>query len=212
MSEVEHKFNKGQRVRLKGDRSEIYPRAFGGSEGIVKGRKYDETGYYSMVYIEWDENHWCYNGETNMWTLEDHFEPVEKTVMPNEFDDFLGDLAALIEARQRRPVEEDKAPVPAPPQLEDDEPEGRYERNLIQGAKFAESAQAFMVIAVTREPDPTDPNETILIPEVFTDYREDDAALLLDAQLSQVAAAAHTEAVATLIHQLLEERNGDDPS
>src|SRR5215210_1854477 len=73
----DHKFEVGQRVRLVKDA--LYPLALHGMEGWIRKRNRDNLGY-PMVYIEWDKDHWAYNGEGDEWTMEAHFEAVEDKV------------------------------------------------------------------------------------------------------------------------------------
>ncbi len=77
----------GTRVRLKSDRADVYPFAVAGSEGVIKARRSDDMRAFPMVFIEWDHDHWTYNGEQHGWTFEDHFEPVKDSKMPEKKPD-----------------------------------------------------------------------------------------------------------------------------
>lgn len=204
------KFRKGQRVRLRYDCSDVYRRAFGGSEGIVRANKYDETGHFPMVYVHWDKDHWSYNGEDDLWTFESHFDLVEE-VMADKFDEFLSGLTNFIESYQNAPDDDDIEEFDD--ELDEDNPHGSdYEGIVDQAADFARDCEAFILVAVSRQDHPLKPGETILIPEIFTDFKSDEAALLMDSQLSQVSAAAHTEAVSILISRIMRERGKNGPS
>ncbi len=79
---TETSFQKGERVRIKEwVDPQIYNNALTlGNEAIIKDISKDRWGF-QMVYVEWDKNHWTYNGAPDKWTYADHFEKV-KTEMP----------------------------------------------------------------------------------------------------------------------------------
>lgn len=54
-----------------------------GSQGWIKKHKVDEFGY-PHVYIQWDKDHWAYNGAPDGWTWEDHFNVVEVNMKDNK--------------------------------------------------------------------------------------------------------------------------------
>lgn len=205
------KYKKGQRVKLLDSCADVYMRAWGGAEGFVGGRKLDETGYFPLIYIVWDRDHWRHNGEENLWTFESHFEPVEKT-MSEKNDDLLTALAQLIENHRDKP---DPTPEPEPETVIEDrevELKGKdrehYTEQLRIAARFAQDCEAFMLVAVKRDlADPTDSRSTVLIPEIFAEYQSEEAGLLLETQLSQIAAGAHTDAAGILIQQIFSERD-----
>jgi len=219
-TDYKFKFKKGQRVKLKLDCADVYMRAWGGAEGFVGGNKMDDTGYYPMIYIVWDRNHWRENGEQNLWTFESHFEPVEKNSMASKNDDFLSELAALVERHRDgtpEPAEPEETVIEDRPAIEDQAQDSEhledlrsYMLNLRSATEFAKECEAFMLVGVNRQPNPTDPTSTILIPEIFAEYLTEESGLLLESQLSQIAAGAHTEAAAILIQQILEDRRDSD--
>src|SRR5436190_12058316 len=53
-----------------------------GNEGWIRNRR-QEMGY-PQVLIEWDRNHWSYNGAPNCWTWEDHFDLIEGNMAENK--------------------------------------------------------------------------------------------------------------------------------
>src|SRR4051794_22950181 len=86
------------RVKLKGDRTEVYELARAGAEGWVRDRRYDPldpSGGIRMVFVEWDSDHWGYNQQPNMWTFEDHFEPIEETMSDEKKNDIRAALQVL---------------------------------------------------------------------------------------------------------------------
>ncbi len=72
-------FNKNDRIRI---RNYVDPAIYGGmtrngNEGWVRDIKYDQWGL-PIIQIEWDKNHWTYNGAPDGWTFPDHFDKVEE--------------------------------------------------------------------------------------------------------------------------------------
>src|SRR3954466_5189582 len=77
MQKQEHKVHENERVKLKSDGQDaLYAFACAGSEGWVRNLDHDKLGY-PMVYIEWDKDHWAYNGEPDRWAFEAHFDKVD---------------------------------------------------------------------------------------------------------------------------------------
>src|ERR1700689_3762293 len=79
--EVQCKFQEGGRVRIKDN---IDPFNYGGmttigNEGTIAAIQEDRFGL-PQVFIQWDKNHWTYNGAPDGWTFEDHFDIVESTM------------------------------------------------------------------------------------------------------------------------------------
>lgn len=66
----------GTYVELKDGCDEVYVLAWAGSRGTITAHDTDEHGF-DRVYIEWDKDHWRYNGELDGWTFASHFEPVD---------------------------------------------------------------------------------------------------------------------------------------
>ena len=82
MDRPEQRFKINTRVRL---REGIDPAFFDGlsrvgNEGWVRRRKRDRYGY-PEVLIEWDADHWAYNGQPDCWTMEGQFEAAEENDM-----------------------------------------------------------------------------------------------------------------------------------
>lgn len=209
MSNTDFKFHKGDRVRLKFDRAEIYRRAFGGSEAIVQEMRKDEFGY-PMIRVEWDKEHWTYNGEQDMWTFEDHFEPVERIVMADKNRD--GKLAEDLMNFLRQHMEQGDAPDKEEGHKEEDkaaERERLYNETLSEGLDAATNGEAFMLVTVSREIDPENSEFFQLNPAIFSVYKTDEAGLLLETQLSSIVAAVHQELAGAMIGRIMRER-GDD--
>src|SRR5256885_1869865 len=88
----------GARVRLKDDvNTQMYGEfSRSGNEGWIRKHKEDKYGY-QHVWIQWDPDHWAYNGAPNGWTWEDHFEIVEKS-MSDRKDPLEKEIAGIASA------------------------------------------------------------------------------------------------------------------
>lgn len=86
----------GAKVELLPGRDEVYRYAVSGSRGIVTKQKIDDYGF-PMIYIEWDKDHWRFNGEPDGWTFASHFQVIEDPEPEEEFDYEFEDLGDLLE-------------------------------------------------------------------------------------------------------------------
>lgn len=66
----------GQRVELAPGMETVYPNAMAGMRGVIRGFVDDEFGF-DRCYIEWDKDHWRYDGEKDLWTYTSHFQPAQ---------------------------------------------------------------------------------------------------------------------------------------
>ena len=97
---------KGMKVELVPGAETVYPRALAGMQGIVRGTKDDDFGF-PQAFIEWDKNHWRYNGEQDGWTFASHFRPVE-----NEEPEIIGaEIHDVPATPPRQPTEEEEQRV-----------------------------------------------------------------------------------------------------
>jgi hypothetical protein len=83
------------RVKL---RDGVNPNFYGGyglpgNEGWIRRHHAEEYGF-QRVLIEWDKDHWSYNGAENGWTWENHFELVEDEMSNENQDEALANLGA----------------------------------------------------------------------------------------------------------------------
>lgn len=186
---MDGKFQLNDRVKLKGDRADVYPRAFGSSEGVIKNHKMDPLGHHVMVYVQWDKNHWAYNGEDDMWTFEDHFDLVESKVMPKEEKpDLAAALAEFLKAWNadeplvREEDGDDEAAANAA---------ATYASLVEEASDYAQDCEAFLTVAVKRTKDKQ--GRFVLVPELFSFYKSEAAGLLLESQLAQIVMTSHLE-------------------
>lgn len=209
------RFNKGDRVRLRTDRADIYRRAFGGSEGVVKDRRVEDLGHHNMVFVVWDKDHWTYNGEEDMWAFEDHFDPASKKVasppaeeidvsitfekdndVPDKKPDFMSALRNLIDQYEGDQVDDS------------DEAEAGFDQMLEEAFEYAVGCEAVVIVGVRREESPVNPNDSLLITDAHSWYKTEESKLLLQAQLSQIGAHTHNQLAMQAIERVLEERRG----
>jgi hypothetical protein len=85
MMDIESRLHEGDRVRI---RDYVDPGIYAGmstigNEGLIKKVDKDKWGL-PKVFIEWDKNHWTYNGAPDGWTFEDHFDIVESAAKVKE--------------------------------------------------------------------------------------------------------------------------------
>jgi hypothetical protein len=188
------------RVALIDGADNVYTFALAGTEGWIRERKVDDLGY-DLVKIEWDKDHWRYNGQPDGWTFETHFKaigppevPAEKTEDKQE-DDEKEENEPQMEIVPVGEISLTDAP-PADHQIE------VYIDTLTEAMDAASESEAFLMIAVRRVPNPENPRETMYVPQIFTTSTTQEGALLLDIQLAECASTSYEEMVFQLIEQL----------
>lgn len=99
----------GQRVELLPGREELYKKALPGMRGTVQGLNTDADGF-EFVYIEWDKDHWRYNGESDGWTYASHFRPagldLDHELLGAEEQDIPTVIPILTEAEEDQEAEQ----------------------------------------------------------------------------------------------------------
>jgi hypothetical protein len=197
MTKQEHHLRINQRVRLKLEGQDaLYKFACAGSEGWVRKQKYDELGY-PKVFIEWDKDHWAYNGEKDQWVLEAHFEPVKGENMSDDLDTF-----QMFQKFQQFLASQNGESVPE----ESTEPtvDQRYADALTKANEIAAEADAFLTIAVTRKP--TEDGVPALMPIVVNGYKNDESALVLELQLARLGLSSFEQLTLAEIQRTLDSR------
>ena len=209
------------RVRLRGDRTDVYDLAKANSEGWVRARSHDPVGGFRMVLIEWDEKHWTYNGQGNMWTYEDHFEPVQEQEVMSKDDDELRAALKVIAAKlgddkkEADPVEDDVATILGGG--DDEDPDAftpatndEYLSTLKQAMKAASQAEGFVLIAVGTEEHPQT-GRPVLAPHIFKADKTEEASLLVGTHLHQLGLMAHQELAFEAVTAVLQEKAESEP-
>jgi hypothetical protein len=216
----DHRTKPNQRVRLKGDGCDgYYPWATSGSEGWVRKQSFDHG--FPMIYVEWDKEHWTYNGEQDQWTFENHFYPIakgqnmsDKNMVSKE--DFLKAVNQLFETSDEDESETQKVDRLRAGQVAEQHGEGvpeedeqwpsveKYNQVLDDSIKEARDAEAFLIVTVTRE-DVEAYDDGLLVPKVTNVYQSPESAILLEVQLSKLALLAHEGLAMHKIYEVLDE-------
>lgn len=131
----------GTRVELLPGREDVYPLAYPASRGVISGTRKDKFGY-PQVFVIWDQGHWRYNGEDNLWTFASHFQPVddERELLDSEIYDVpsaLPDPSTIPTAAQDAMMED-------------------YMDSLITAADKASESDAFFFICMRRDEEGKD--------------------------------------------------------
>lgn len=213
----DYSFIPGARVRLRGT---VDPSIYGdyactGNEGVIEDRRKDRYGL-PEVYIQWDKNHWAYNGVMDCWTFEDHFELVEDKMASKE-DQVQKLLSMLAEGLTH--IVGDEAP-------EEEKPTERMRNRLLDAmqpfqqeesreneefthaleaatAKLGES-EAFIIIGLDHNDHPQAP-QGILEPYAMGYSKSSESEILLTAHMARVAANAHQNLAIEMVTQMAEE-------
>jgi|ERR1039458_5246999 hypothetical protein len=205
----EQQFSVGTRVKLKDNIDPSLYNGFSrtGNEGIVRKRKFDKYKY-PQVYIEFNKDHWSYNGTEDGWTWQGHWEAVEESKMdeltPQEIEDTVRNITetfvkALFGAIGA-PVKQIESPPATEPDLEESEDNPDDWENLaVQAANTIIDAPAYLVIALEHIEVPGAPK--MVIPRVFHAAREPEQALIVQSQLAHVLANLQDGTIAAVLQQ-----------
>lgn len=172
------------RVALKSEVDELYTHAFVGSEGWVREARRDSDGF-DMVKVEWDQDHWRFNGQPDGWTFADHFRVVGPPEPPRQDQAMAEDELPRQRGPNSRPTDED---IEA------------YLGVVSEAFDAVSESEGFMTLAIKRVPHPQT-GQTMFIPAVFSHSMSQEASSLVDVQLMEMAAA--------IIQQLMMDRLED---
>lgn len=197
MTKQEHGTQINQRVRLKLDgQDNLYVAACAGSVGWIRKQDHDSLGY-PRVFIEWDKNHWSYNGESDGWALDAHFEPAKDVAVPDDNTKFNpqvpADMAAAFAAFMAQYTGGDI--------IKDRDAAAIYLETLEGAHEAAKEADAFLLIAVRHVGDQD--GYPVYSPTVLYNYKDDGSGLILEAQLSRLAALSHEQVTHDLIKKTM---------
>lgn len=192
MIELKHTIPLNARVALKGEMANMYEYGCAGNEGWIRGQMKDRWGY-PMVKVEWDKDHWAYNGIEDMWTFENHFVPVEKdqTKMTQTDEQLFQAFKEFMATQRSEAQEEPKEEIVVEREEELDAEQQKYAEVLKRAFEDAADADGFLIVMISREQHPQNERE-MLVPAAFEYYLTPEARVLTEGQLSQVAAQAHT--------------------
>lgn len=217
MQKFEHSIEIDQYVRLKPNGEDaLYQAACAGSPGWVRKHDHDKIGW-PMVWIEWDKDHWSYNGEEDKWAIEAHFEPVEEDMSdtppqlpPGMTPEKMMEMFAEFVKTKTEQGEDPVAPAPdvVPAESEPDLQEiAREEYVKLANAVHEQilTADSFLVVLIDRQ-QPEDSPVPMLIPRAAHMYQSPEGGYLLEAQLSKLAAMAHEGNAVELIERALTDK------
>lgn len=197
-----HSLKQGQKVRLRGEgQDNLYDFAYPGSTAWVRHLDHDKMGY-PMIYIDWDKNDWKYNGEENKWALEAHFEPIgddmsDENSKSEGLEEFLEAFKEFIQTKSGDPRESKKDPDSSL------STEQTFKKSLAAAYNAAEDADAFMLITVKRSNNES--GIPVLTPKVTNYYQTSESGLLLENQLSKLAAISNEELTYAAIKAVISE-------
>lgn len=182
------------RVALKDGADTVYVYALAGTEGWVRGQKEDSDGF-ELFRIEWDKEHWRYNGQPDGWTFADHF----KVIGPPDPVD-----------QEEEDVEEDTTPdaVGMQPVARSENDLDSYMESLSEAFDAASEGEGFVVLAIRRQPNPQNPSEIAFVPTMFQHSTTKEAEMLLDIQLAELASSNYQDMIFNLMQAL--NPNGTD--
>lgn len=184
MEKLEHTLKPQQRVKLKDGYDECYTIARSGAVAYVIDVKEDPMGY-PCALIKWDRNHWTYDGESDGWAYQSHFEPIEGT-MPEGSDKQVPDPLELIKDVDPQLLAQVIMAIKA---AQGDDPEVTVD-NLkaaqLADAKRAvteeiEDTEAFLLISIRRVEEE---GEAVLDPQVISFSKTEEGVLAVEAQMN----------------------------
>lgn len=198
MDGTEFLFEEDTRVRLKDIDLGFYGElACVGNEGWVRKNDRDKFGL-PKVYVEWDKNHWTYNGVPDGWTFQDHFElaEVEKVSDPkiDAFARLMGEFAQRFTELNAEKSAPEPQPAPTEPVVTATASDDEFAQGVASIVREMQGAQAIVVLGVTREDHPNVP-KGLLRPFVYKLARTPEAELVTDAQMARVAAESYFDLV-----------------
>jgi hypothetical protein len=218
MQKFEHTTRIDQYVKLKSNgEDQLYSAACAGSPGWIRKHDHDKVGW-PMVWIEWDKEHWSYNGEEDRWAIEAHFEPVEETMSeepkpPVDGGKMMEMFAEFLKTQGIEPGAQAESTPPPSSEPEDEQAKHKEQYGQLLDAVYEQmkEADSFLCIFVDRQ-HPTDSPVPVLIPRVANFYLSPEGGLLLEAHLSKLAAMAHEEVAIDKIRQVLNAEDGPSES
>jgi hypothetical protein len=176
-----------------------------GNTGWIRKRKRDKYGY-PQVYIEFDKDHWSYNGTEDGWTWQGQFEAVEESDMAEEQknnQDSLEDTVRGITENFVRAIFDamnpDEQSKPEPPDVQSElEEDTKWESLAAETTEAIANAPAYLVIALERVQTPGDALPMI-IPRVFRAAQKSEYALIVQSQLAHVLASLQDQTIAGVL-------------
>jgi hypothetical protein len=216
----EEQFPIGTRVRLRDGVDPSLYNGFSrpGNEGWIRKRKRDKYGY-PQVYIEFDKDHWAYNGTEDGWTWQGQFEAVEEIEMaeqPNKKQEELEEtvkgitenFVQAIFGAMGSPVEkaQDTSTQLSPSDdiLEPEDNPDTWESLIAEAGESLTKSPAYLLITLEHMEVANAP--AMIIPRVFHASREHEYALIIQSQLAHVLASFQDTTIAAVLNQGVNKR------
>lgn len=191
-----------------------------GNEGWIRKRKRDKYGY-PQVFIQWDKDHWAYNGQEDGWTWEGHFEAVEETPVAEAAqptnsnaeeqvraitENFVKSIFSVLGSEPQAASEE---PEPATEEPEEDQ-EDKWAGLAAETSEAIAQAPAYLTIALDYvEHDGAPP---MVIPRVFHASRTPEYALIVQSQLAHVLSSLQDQTIAGYLELTQQAKESTDES
>lgn len=207
----EHQYALNTYVKLRDGVDSVYALAAGGSPAWIRKQRVDHPDI-PMVYVEWDQNYWAYQGEPDQWTFETHFVPMEESMADDGFKIDGDELIAFLENQKVKQSggSSESAKPSIPPEPKADMPTvspEEYAKELSHASETAIDADAFIVISVKHVDNEGDNLQ--LIPHVSQAYRTEQAGYLCEAQMAQVVSDLVLSTNMKHINRILKEQSGE---
>lgn len=211
MDQPEQRFQVDTRVKL---REGVDPGLYNGfsrvgNEGWIRKRKRDKYGY-PQVLIEWDKDHWAYNGQEDGWTWEGQFEAtkengMDKGTQPDNSGNLEDQVRAIAEDFVKSIFSVLSAPVAQsdidedPENDEDDwvEDPDRWEELAVQAKASIGNSPAYLVMAL--EYAQGDDSQPTIMPSIFCAARDPKHALMIQSHLAHVLANLQDATIENLL-------------
>lgn len=193
MNTPEPQFSVNDRVRLRDGVDPGFYNGYSrtGNEGWVRKYKFDKYGY-SQILLEWDKNHWSYNGAPDSWTWEGHFEPVEDD-MSNQrnqedairevTDGFVKGLLHIFQPEADLPESEEPDAEPVKESGLSTEEEDWVVR-IGAAQEVLNNARAFVTVALCAKEDDA---EAPLQPYILMGAQDEKLGLICQSQVSHLS-------------------------
>lgn len=210
MKKPEQKFPVNVRVRL---RDGVDPGLYGGfsrvgNEGWIRKRRRDKYGY-PQVFLEWDKDHWAYNGQQDCWTWEGQFEAVEENGMAdgsNQEDQIREITEHFVKAIfSTLGTGSQDAPADEPEEQESEGDGEKWEDLIAQAQSSLSKAPAYLLVVLEHADAPNAP--PMIIPRVFHGAKDADHALIVQSQLAHLVASFQDSTIASILD---DKKKGDD--
>lgn len=199
------RFKINTRVRLREGVDPVFFNGLArvGTEGWIKRRKRDRYGY-PEVLVEWDRDHWAYNGQPDCWTMEGQFEAVEEDMSEapdpkQNRDEQVRDITEkFVRALFGTLGVAEETPTPEAEEKQEVD-SNQWEALASAAGEAVQNAPAYIVVALERlEKDGAPP---MIIPRVFYAALEPEYRLIAQSQLAHVLAAMQDETIAETLQQ-----------